>query len=255
MKFCRDQALELIEVQAVEEIPGHGMKGQCEGVELSIGRVFDYAVDGILATAAKDHQKRGSTIVWLGYEQKIVGFVVLRDDQREGVQAVVDYFKHKKIKTALISGDSQKAVDQLVSQMGFTQVAAQMLPQDKLLTIETLQQQNEVVAMVGDGVNDAAALKKVADVGIAMGALGADIALESSDVMIMKSEIEHVNYLHHLARRTMSLVWQNIFFASSVAIALVVFILLGRVNMGWAVALHEGSSVVVALNALRLLRD
>ena len=252
-KFGNENNAQAVAINNQSEVAGHGIVGQYQDIKVSIGRGLVKSEDKVLNHAATEHQSRGSSVVWIGYEDKTVGFVVLRDEIRDGARGLVEFYNSQGVNCALLSGDIYLAVQQLVAKMPFALVKSEMLPEDKFKVIKNWQENSQVVAMIGDGVNDAAALKS-ADVGVAMGALGADIALESSDIMIMNNNITSLEYVYKLSGKTLSLVKQNIALALLVAVGLVICILLGHVNMGWAVVLHEGSSVVVALNALRLLR-
>ena len=150
----------------------------------------------------------------------------------------------------MISGDNQRVADAIARQVGLDEAHGDLMPEDKVETIKALRREAKV-AMVGDGVNDAPAMAN-ATVGIAMGAAGSDVALETADVALMADDLGHLPFAVGLSRRTRRIIRQNLWMSLGMVVFLVPATILG-LNMGPAVALHEGSTLVVVLNALRLL--
>jgi Cd2+/Zn2+-exporting ATPase len=154
----------------------------------------------------------------------------------------------------MLTGDNQRTADSVAQQLGVDQVYAELLPEDKVNVIRRLQQQYQTVAMVGDGINDAPALAQ-ASVGIAMGVAGSDVALETADIVLMADRLEKLEQAIGLGRRSQSIVKQNIAFALSFIVLLLVANFTGNITMPLGVIGHEGSTVMVTLSGLRLLRN
>jgi Cd2+/Zn2+-exporting ATPase len=154
----------------------------------------------------------------------------------------------------MLTGDNQRTADSVAQQLGVDQIYAELLPEDKVNVIRHLQQQYQTVAMVGDGINDAPALAQ-ASVGIAMGVAGSDVALETADIVLMADRLEKLEQAIRLGRRSQSIVKQNITFALSFIVLLLVANFTGDITMPLGVIGHEGSTVIVTLSGLRLLRD
>jgi len=154
----------------------------------------------------------------------------------------------------MLTGDNQRTADSVAQQLGVDQVYAELLPEDKVNVIRRLQQQYQTVAMVGDGINDAPALAQ-ASVGIAMGVAGSDVALETADIVLMADRLEKLEQAIGLGRRSQSIIKQNIAFALSFIVLLLVANFTGNITMPLGVIGHEGSTVMVTLSGLRLLRN
>lgn len=153
----------------------------------------------------------------------------------------------------MVTGDNQRCADKVAYQLGIDRVYAELLPEDKVSIIQRLQKEYKTVAMVGDGINDAPALA-MASVGIAMGAAGTDIALETADIVLMADRLEKLEVAIRLGRRSQRIVTQNIIFALSFIVLLLIANFLGNITMPLGVIGHEGSTVLVTLSGLRLLR-
>lgn len=154
----------------------------------------------------------------------------------------------------MLTGDNQRTANSIAQQLGIDQVYAELLPEDKVSVIKHLQKQYQNVAMVGDGINDAPSLAQ-ASVGIAMGAAGSDVALETADIVLMADRLENLEQAINLGRRSQRIVKQNITFALSFIVLLLVANFLGNITMPLGVIGHEGSTVLVTLSGLRLLRN
>jgi Cd2+/Zn2+-exporting ATPase len=153
----------------------------------------------------------------------------------------------------MITGDDPRTAESVAGLVGVDRVYAKLLPHEKSQVLEGLRAEFGPVAMVGDGVNDAPALV-TADVGIALGAAGTDVALETADVVVMGDDLEGIPYARDLSRRARRIVLQNLVFAGGVMLVLVVLALMGSINLPAGVVGHEGSTIVVIFNGLRLLR-
>ena len=151
----------------------------------------------------------------------------------------------------MITGDSKETGHAVADLLGIDEVIADVMPEDKSRVVSLQQEKYETVAMVGDGVNDAPALVK-ANVGIAMGN-GTDVAVEVSDIVLMNSDLDRLMNTHSIATRMSRVIWQNIFIAMAVVMMLIVLALTGVTDIAWSVVVHEGSTIVVILNGLRLL--
>jgi Zn2+/Cd2+-exporting ATPase len=154
----------------------------------------------------------------------------------------------------MLTGDNQRTAESIAQEIGIDQVYAELLPEAKLEVIRQLQQQYPSVAMVGDGINDAPALAQ-ASVGIAMGTAGSDVALETADVVLMADQLEKLEYAIRLSRRSGRIVKQNIIFALSFIVILLIANFTGNMTLPLGVLGHEGSTVLVILSGLRLLKD
>lgn len=232
---------------------GVGVSAVVAGIAVTVGRKSQFApLDGPLREELLRAEEEGKSVVLVG-NGEAWGFICLEDTVRPHAKSVVQTLKRNGIEQViLLTGDNRRVAEKLGRELGIDQVYSELMPEDKVSTVEALRERYQAVAMVGDGVNDAPALAG-ATVGIAMGVAGSDVAVESADILLMGDEIERIPSALRHARMARRLIRQNLLFAFSVAAILVVFTLLGHVPLPLGVLGHEGSTVIVVLNGLRLL--
>ncbi len=200
----------------------------------------------------KDLEKQGSTVIFVQVGKERIGILAVQDTLRPQAKESVKKLKKMGIKVLMLTGDSSSTAQIIGEQAGVDQVYSDLLPEHKVDIIKKLEEYGKV-AMVGDGVNDAPALA-VSSVGIAMGAAGTDVALETANVVLMADDISKVSYAIALGRRTTRVVKQNITFAVGVMLLLVLSNFFGNINLPLGVVGHEGSTIIVIISGLRLLR-
>lgn len=228
-------------------VKGHGAKGECllGRREWIVNARNDQAATQTTATGA------GFSEIWLSYGE-LLGRIVLRDDIRSQAKFVVDELKQCGLRTLVLTGDRRAAGEHLKSELHLDEVRAELKPEEKVAAIKSLSDGNNRVAMIGDGVNDAPSLA-VAHVGVAMGARGSDAALEQADVVLMHDRLENFLAAFRLSQRARRIIRQNLVISLGTVAVLVVFTLIGKIPLPIGVVGHEGSTVVVVMNSLRLL--
>lgn len=246
------QAAEMLSIEVTNEI-GKGLTGNVDGKDYRIGKPtsFERVADEFVRLN-EEWASEGNTVVYVAENEVVVGVVGLMDVPNKEAKSMIEYFKSQGIHTILITGDSEMTGQAVAKELGIDEVVADVMPEDKSTIIEQQKQMYGIVAMVGDGVNDAPALVK-ADVGIAMGQ-GTDVALEVSDLALMQNDLDKLVNAHKHALKMNKVIWQNIVFSMAVVAFLVIVSFLGLADMTLSVIIHEGSTIVVILNGLRLLR-
>ncbi|MEA5504387.1 heavy metal translocating P-type ATPase [Halotia wernerae UHCC 0503] len=250
-----------VEVQA---IPGQGITGIANNQQVIVGNVaFVQQYVSQLPEKLKDLiaslEEEGKTVVWVAQESRqdgyeIMGAIAIADILRTEAASTITCLRQMGIaEIVMLTGDNQRTADSFAQAVGIDRVYAELLPEDKLDVIRSLQKQYQTVAMVGDGINDAPALAQ-ASVGIAMGTAGSDVALETADIVLMADKLEKIATAIKLGRRSQAIVKQNIVVALGFIMILVVGNFLGNVNLPIGVIGHEGSTVLVTLSGLRLLK-
>jgi Cd2+/Zn2+-exporting ATPase len=198
-------------------------------------------------------EAEGKTTLVTGKDGSILGVLALADAPRPGIQEVMARLRDLGLENlVLLTGDNEIVARQIAQQVGVTGVEARLLPEHKLEKIQSLQQQFGPVAMIGDGVNDAPALA-AATVGIAMGGAGTAVALETADVALMADDLGKLPFAVGLGRASRSIIQQNLAISLGVILALVITSVFGLIQLNWTVVFHEGSTILVVVNALRLL--
>jgi len=223
--------------------------------ELFDGRLV--LTDSVLAQF-DDLERQGRTAMLLAGqvdgELAVLGLIAVADSIRPQARAALDALRREGIAPiVMLTGDNARVASAIAQQAGVDEYRAGLLPEQKVEAVQALYQQHGSMAMVGDGINDAPALAQ-ASVGVAMGAAGTDVALEVADVVLMSDDLEKLAYVVHLSRRARRIVWQNIAFALSVIVVLVVANFVVGVPLPLGVVAHEGSTLLVVFNGLRLLR-
>ncbi len=242
----------------LEAVTGRGIRATVEGSPVRIGNEAMLEFDGIsVPTEIRQRVDRfreaGKTVMYVARD-RILGVVAVADVIRPDAPAVVQALKRLGVaRTMILTGDNELAAQAIAREVGIDDWRAGLLPEEKLEVIRELEEAGHTVAMVGDGVNDAPALA-TATVGVAMGAAGTDVALETADVVLMADDLKRLPYAIELSRRARRTIRQNIAFALSVIVVLVIFTLAGQVPLPVGVIGHEGSTIIVVLNGLRLLR-
>ncbi|MEF3276036.1 MAG: cadmium-translocating P-type ATPase [Chloroflexus sp.] len=240
-------------------VTGMGVRASWDGCETLVGSPRLFAEAGVLVPAEllarADEliaQGRGSVLL-VRRGQQWLGLVAVMDRERpDAAQQIAELRAAGIERIVMLTGDNSQAAEAMARRLGIDEVHAGLLPADKLCIIEQLRQRYGTVAMVGDGVNDAPALA-AATVGIAMGAAGTDAALETADLVLMRDDLSAISYALRLSRHTQRVVWQNITFALAVVVVLVLATLSVGVPLPIGVVGHEGSTIIVVLNGLRLL--
>jgi Cd2+/Zn2+-exporting ATPase len=193
----------------------------------------------------------GKTVVYFAENELVVGMIAMMDTPNEQAKKVIQYLQEQTIHTTMITGDAVKTGEAVAKQLGIDEVAGNVLPENKAAIITALQENYGETVMVGDGVNDAPALVQ-ADIGFAMGD-GTDIAIDVADAVIMQNDLSKFKYAHQLSKKLDKVVWQNILFSMFIVVLLSVLNILGKMDIGIGVLAHEGRTLVVILNGLRLL--
>lgn len=238
----------------VENQIGKGLTGDYKGRNYRIGKPTSFDdVSDEYSRLNNEWSSEGKTVVYVAVDEAVIGLIALMDVPSEHAKETIDYFREQGIHTTLITGDSEMTGKAVAKQLGIDEVIANVMPEDKSRIIDEQKEKYGVTAMVGDGVNDAPALVN-ADVGIAMGD-GTDVAVEVSDLVLMQNDLSKLVKAHEISSKMNRVIWQNILFSMAVVAFLVVVSLLGLTDIAISVIIHEGSTLVVILNGLRLLRS
>ena len=256
----KQQTLDTLEFTQFESVTGMGLKAKRDGKEVFLGRrewvaeqqLRPASDDGRAALLRSPNQtEAGTSEVWIACDG-LIGRVVLRDDIRPQAAQVIEDLRHEGLKSVVLTGDRRAAAEHLRAELKLDDVRAELKPEQKVAAIQEFSAAGKKVAMIGDGVNDAPSLA-VAHIGVAMGARGADAALEQADVVLMNDKLENFLAAFRLSRRARSIIRQNLFISLGTVAVLVTFALLGKIPLTLGVVGHEGSTVIVVMNSLRLL--
>ena len=238
--------------ESVREVPGHGVSAQVDGAQVLAGNDKLMAREGIPCPPCSDT----GTLVYVAREGKYLGCAVISDQVKQTAPAAIAALKARGIRTVMLTGDSQTVGQAVAGQLGLDEVHAQLLPADKVDRLEDLlahKSPKGVLAYVGDGVNDAPVLSR-ADVGIAMGGIGSDAAIEAADVVLMDDDPAKLIQAMDIARKCLRIVRENIVFALAVKGLFLILGALGVASMWEAVFADVGVAVIAILNASRMLR-
>ncbi|ATC62670.1 heavy metal translocating P-type ATPase [Nibricoccus aquaticus] len=252
VRHARAQGVREVDADKFESITGHGVRGQVGGAQVLLGR-RELLESGPLAEWAKTMPASSPELseVWV-VGRDVVGRVLLKDQIRAESREVLAKLKRAGIRTVMLTGDRRQAAENVAKEIGLDEVRAGLTPEGKVEAIQALKKEGHTVAMVGDGVNDAPCLA-AADVSVAMGARGSDAALEQAEVILMHDRIENFLAALRLSQRAKRVIRQNLAISLGVVVLMAVASVIGVVPLAVGVAAHEGSTVVVCLNSLRLL--
>jgi len=258
IRSARERGIEYPLAQEFHAQAGLGARAVVEGREIFVGSprlLHHHEIEPSERVSARLQGlfDSGLTTMVVIAEGKLLGILGLADTPRPEAREALTRLRALGVKKiVMLTGDNRRAAQAVAEQVGLDEVYAELLPEDKLRIIHELENQYGPVCMVGDGVNDAPALA-AATIGMAMGGVGSDVAMETADVVLMADELLKVPAAISLARRARSTVLQNLTFSIAVIIVLVVSVLAGKMNLPFAVIGHEGSTILVAFNGLRLL--
>jgi Cd2+/Zn2+-exporting ATPase len=251
-RFGKQQRLKTTEFSNFESVTGQGLKAQRNGQIWVLGR-RDWVANGAAAGRVVNvaPTQAGFSEIWLAADD-LLGRVILRDDVRPEAGQLIAELRREGLRTVVLTGDREATATHLKQQLHLDDVRAELKPEDKVSIIQSLARDKQRVAMVGDGVNDAPSLA-AAHVGVAMGTRGSDAALEQADVVLMHDRLENFLAAFRLSQRARHIIRQNLVISLGTVITLVTFALFGGIPLTVGVVGHEGSTVIVVMNSLRLL--
>ncbi|KAA3644051.1 MAG: cadmium-translocating P-type ATPase [Chloroflexi bacterium] len=254
------RGLPLPKANGLENLTGRGVRSEIDGKEILIGslKLFEtvqgHFIQPEVVETIEKLENTGRTTMAISQSGEFLGVIALADTPRKNVKDALKRLLELGVqKLVMLTGDNEDVAQQIASEVGVTDVRADLLPEEKLAAIQQMQEEFGGVAMIGDGVNDAPALA-TATVGIAMGGAGTAVALETADVALMADDIGKLPYAVGLSRASRKNIRQNLMVSLGVIGLLLITSVFGLVQLSWAVVLHEGSTIIVVLNALRLLR-
>jgi Cd2+/Zn2+-exporting ATPase len=256
---AKNQQIAFPEISKVEALTGSGMRAEYQDQSVWIGstRALDQStlqVDPNFFRQAESLAEQGKTTMAICMGDQLLGLLAVSDTIRPKVKTAISKLSDLGIAhSVMLTGDNQQAAEHIAKQVGVDEVRAELMPEDKVAAVQALVDLYQETGMVGDGVNDAPALAQ-ATVGIALGGASTDIALETADVVLMADDLTKLPFSVGLGRATRRLILQNLVIALGVIAFLMVVALFGLAGLGTTVIIHEGSTLLVALNALRLLR-
>jgi Zn2+/Cd2+-exporting ATPase len=273
----KQQRLELMTLENYEYVTGQGSRAQHNGGEVRLGR-REWAVPGRRPPARRDDvgvqalacspdklklelqlavpeagvpTEAGFSEIWIAHGD-LLGRIILRDDIRPQAASIIDELRHEGLRSVVLTGDRNATAEHIKNELKLDDVRAELKPEQKVAAIRELSESGKKVAMVGDGVNDAPSLA-AAHIGVAMGARGSDAALEQADVVLMHDRLENFLAAFRLSQRARRIIRQNLVISLGTVVVLVTFAMFGKIPLPVGVVGHEGSTVVVVMNSLRLL--
>jgi Cd2+/Zn2+-exporting ATPase len=256
---AKEKGIAVIAAEDFRSIPGKGAIGLFQGKEFWLGSHRFLEEKGMetpeVHSWLQELSRMGRSVVVIGNEKHVCGFITVADSLRPDANAVINALRLAGVKRiVMLSGDNRETAQAMGAQAGVDEVQAELLPAEKVKAVESLAALYGSVGMVGDGINDAPALAR-ASVGIAMGAMGSDAAIETADIALMSDDLSRLPWLIHHSRRTLGIIRQNIALSLTIKGVFVVLTVAGHASMWAAIAADMGASLLVIFNGLRLLRD
>ncbi|PFN79478.1 heavy metal translocating P-type ATPase [Bacillus sp. AFS076308] len=247
---------DLLQPESLEDIPGWGVKASINGEQWKIGKaafVRNDQVDDFAEGKALELAGLGNTLVFIEIDGMLSAMIAMKDVVREETKHAIEDLKKQNIKTIMLTGDSEKTARAISAESHVDEFYAECLPEEKVEQLKQLKEKYKTVAMVGDGINDAPALA-IANVGIAMGG-GTDVALETADIVLMKNDLPKIAEAVRLSQRMNKIIKQNVVFSIAVIMLLICSNFFQLLDLPFGVIGHEGSTILVILNSLRLLKS
>ena len=256
VRYVVKSNVDLVEIEGIMDVPGFGIEAKIQGDRWKIGKadfvnltheskLFDFSLEELIT--------QGKTMVYIQKNEQVIGLVALKDILRSDAKEALQELNRLELATVMITGDNEKTARAIAKDTKLSDYISDCLPENKVEKIKELKKKYQVVAMVGDGVNDAPALA-TASVGIAMGE-GTDVALETADVVLMKNELLKIPQVIQLSKKMNRIIKQNICFSILVIMVLICSNFLQVLDLPLGVIGHEGSTILVILNGLRLLKS
>ncbi|PQL20333.1 copper-translocating P-type ATPase [Veillonella denticariosi JCM 15641] len=244
-------------VDSFRVIPGKGLEASVQAQSVLAGNeammtLADISIADSVKNAVREHLHRGASIVYVAIDGALAGYVALADRVRRESRSVVESLHELDVMPVLLTGDHVATAKTIAKRLNVSRVIADCLPEDKMDTVAQLQREGNIVAMVGDGVNDAPALKK-SDVGIAMGGIGSDIAVEAADIVLVNDNIRELPHLVALSKRMMSTIKINLSFSLILNFVAIILAMMGTLSPVWGALIHNGGSLLVVANSALLL--
>ncbi len=251
VRYAQAHGVNMAEVTGFRAVVGRGVEAQVDGQTITIGsaKLFTPPPPSEVQQHVSMLESAGKTVMLIQQADRFIGLIALADQLRPESKAVIASLKQQGVLTVMLTGDNERVANAIGKEVGIDRIHADLLPSDKAQIIEQLQREVGSVAMIGDGVNDAPALA-VANIGIAMGVAGSDVALETADIVLMGDRLPLIDYAFQLSRKARRVVWQNITFSLAVIGVLVVSVFAINLPLPFGVFGHEGSTVIVVLNGL-----
>lgn len=254
--YAAEMKLTLFEVASFQMQSGKGITGEVQGKKLHCGNKNYLLEKGIpipsnIMVQLESMQAQGKACVMIADDNHCIGILALTDVIRPEARQIINKLYYMNVKTLLLTGDNQNAAKYFASQAGITDIKAELLPEQKVTCITEMQAKEEIVCMIGDGVNDAPALK-IADVGIAMGSMGIDIAVEAADIALMSDDISKIPYLKRLSNATVATIKFSISLSMCINLSAVACSILGILNPTTGALVHNAGSCFVVLIAALL---
>ena len=258
-EYLKENKINLVEVQEFEDVPGFGIKGKIKSDEIILGNskiIEKYNIENQHIEDEKALSEEGDSIIYVTKNNKIIAIIGVNDIIRDNVKSVVKDLKKDKVETIMLTGDNEQVANKIAQEIGITKVIANVIPSEKAKIIKNIKSENKIVMMCGDGINDSPALAN-SDIGVSVKS-GTDIAMDSSDVILMKNDLKCINDLREISKKTVKIIKQNLFWAFfynclmiPVAIGVLkpIEISINPMIASFAMVL---SSVTVILNTLRL---
>lgn len=254
---ARQAKLALLPPTKFEEISGKGVASVIDGQEVLVGRstwLAERGVDLGLMKAPEYAEPEGVSVLYVARGGQLIGWIGMEDRTRSEAREALDELRELGVRTLImVTGDKWSVAKRVAAEMGCTDVHAEVLPAQKLAIVDELKRKGHRVAVIGDGVNDAPALA-AGDFGIAMGAAGSDVAINSASIALMNNDLRRLPFLIRLSKATARVVWQNLFFGVTFIVVFLVLAAMNRINPMTAAFLHMLASAVVIFNSARLVR-
>ncbi|MFR9210466.1 MAG: heavy metal translocating P-type ATPase [Intestinibacter bartlettii] len=258
ISYYKENNEELLDIQNFTVNPGKGITANLGEKSILVGNLklikdVDINLNKDIINISEEFTKKGCTVIYLSIDNKLIGYVALSDILREEAKEVISYIKSQKINPVMLTGDNKNSAQNIASIVGIDDINPSLLPEDKMNIIKNLEDSKSPTCMIGDGVNDALALK-YSSVGISMGAIGSDIAIEASDIALASDDIKNIPYLLYLSKKTMKTIKLNVTFSLALNFLAIILAMTGILNPVIGALVHNLGSVFVILNSVKLLK-
>ena len=258
ISYYKENNEELLDIQNFKVNPGKGITANLGEKSILVGNLklikdVDINLNKDIINISEEFTKKGCTVIYLSIDNKLIGYVALSDILREEAKEVISYIKSQKINPVMLTGDNKNSAQNIASIVGIDDINPSLLPEDKMNIIKNLEDSKSPTCMIGDGVNDALALK-YSSVGISMGAIGSDIAIEASDIALASDDIKNIPYLLYLSKKTMKTIKLNVTFSLALNFLAIILAMTGILNPVVGALVHNLGSVFVILNSAKLLK-